>query len=71
MKIERKKKIVESSVKIDATGNRVVRLVAQRGDTETIVSLSPKEARKLAKGLRQNAVIADHLADEHGSFEAF
>ena len=63
MKIERKKEIVESVVKLDATGNRVVRLRVKAGDEEVFVPLSPKEARKLAKGLTEKAVIADYLAD--------
>ncbi|MCS3426702.1 hypothetical protein [Leucobacter aridicollis] len=71
MKIERKKKVVESSVMIDATGNRIVRLVVQRGDTEIVVPLTPKEARKLANGLREKAVIANHLADEPEDFDPF
>lgn len=71
MKFQRKKEVVESSVKIDATGNRIVRMVVQRDDTEIVVPLSPKEARELAKGLREKAVIANYLADEQEDIDPF
>ncbi len=71
MKIERKKKVVTSSVRIAATSNRFVRMVVQLGDMELDVPLSPKEARKLAKGLSQKAVIADYLADSRDDFADF
>lgn len=71
MKIERKKKVVTSSVRIAATSNRVVRMVVQLGDAEMVVPLSPKEARKLAKGLTEKAVIADYLADSRVDFNDF